>query len=398
MKTHIILLTGILISLLIISCNHHPENNESDENESPGSETVNSDTVELTHEQVQTAGIKLGGLTEMKMGKETIANGTIELQPNYKATINAPASGFVTRINFQEGDQVNKGAILAVIHHPDFIQIQQDFLEANGRFVYLKNELDRQKTLSEANVSALKLYQQTKADFEAAKAKYFSLKEQLIFLGINPESVLSGQIKNSISLRASINGNISQLNIHKGELISPSQIAFEIIDNSHILARLKIFEKDINNIQIGENFSFTIPAFGDSFQYSGKVNAIDRMLDPESKTMDVIGSIKADSSLIPGLYLEAVIHAKESNVYALPNEAVIRDENGEFVFVYKKINQDFHGDSLNFYIKYRVRTGITSGGYVQILNPDILLNTKNIVTAGTYYLKAKMNIGAQEMD
>lgn len=398
MKNFITLLSGIVIIFSIYSCNRRSGNIDSDESELSGSETVNTDTVELTNEQVKTAGIELGGLIEMKMGKEITTNGTIELQPNYKASINPPAFGFVSRINFMEGDHVKKGAILAILRHPDYIQMQQDFLDANGRYNYLKNELDRQKTLSEANVSALKLYQQTKADFEAARAKYTFLKEQLNFLGIDPELVLSGQIQNRISLYSPIDGNISQLKIHIGELISPSQIAFEIIDTSHILARLRVFEKDINNIHEGEKFVFSVPAFGDSIQYEGRVYTIDRMLDPETKTMDIIGSVKADSRLIPGLYIEAVIHSKESLVYALPDDAIVRDENKEFIFINNNSNQISGEGSIQAFIKIKVLTGASSGGFTQILNPDALMDHKNLVISGTYYLKAKMNVGEQEMD
>ena len=402
MKTLVILNITAVINLLIFSsCRNSQPNEKSADRDVVSvsdSDNAKSNSVELTEEQARTAHIMTGALVHKKMSQKITANGTLALQPDHFATVTTAADGYVDRIYFQEGDIVKKGKILATLRHPHYVQLQQDFLEAGAKFEYLQKELNRQKTLSEANVSAQKQYQQTQADYETARARYLAAMEQLKFSGISPDSVKAGIITDTINLKAPISGNISQINIHKGELLSPQQTAFEIVDNSYLLAHLQIFEKDINNIHTGESFIFTIPAFGDSVNYRGIITGSDRVLDQESKTMEVIGTVENNPVLMTGLYIEARINMSEKVVYALPEEAVARGQNEEFIFVYNSRPAESSYDSIRLYNKIKVTTGLKDGGFIQIVTPDSLMNNKNIVLSGTYYLNAEMNKGEGDED
>ena len=391
----------LLIAALLsgfYSCRQQPDNKDRDQEEASENAEPNPDKVELSAEQVENAGITMGQLVKKQMQKEISVNGTLRLLPNYQASVSPFAAGYVGKINYQEGSHVEKGAVLASLKHPDYIQLQQDFLEASGRFDYLKKELDRQKILSEANVSAQKQYQQTQSEYEAARANYFASKEKLKFLGIYPEEVKAGHIQNTIYLRATISGTISQINIHRGELIDPQKVAFEITDGSRLYARLMVFEKDINQIHKDETFVFSVPAFGDSSTYHGKITGIDRVLDPETKTMQATGKIEDSGELVPGQYIEAHVQSHREEVFALPEGAVVQDQNAEYVFVYQGKQKEKSGEESSLFRKIRVITGIMQDGFIQVSNPDPLMNSRNIVLSGAFFLKAEMDKGEGDQD
>ena len=387
-----------IITVFSALCSCHPQSGDRGQDE--GSENANSsmDQVELSNEQMEHAGIKTGQLSKKQMNKEVPANGTLRLLPEYLASVSPFVAGYVEKINCREGSFVQKGAVLASLKHPDYIQLQQDFLEAAGRFDYLNQELERQKTLSEANVNAQKQYQQARADQEAARARYFSVREKLKFLGISPDSVRAGHIQHTISLKASISGIVAKVNVHKGELADPQRVAFEIQDDSRLYASLGVFEKDVNQIHNGETFVFSVPAFGDSLKYHGKITGIDRMLDPETKTMKVTGEIEPSDELIPGLYIEARIQSPEKEVYALPEEAVVQDRNAANIFIYTGKQKEASGDESAVFKKIRIKTGMTGNGFLQVLSPEPLLNNKDIVLSGAFFLKAEMNKGEGDED
>lgn len=400
MKAIIQKFMGILLFLLIVACNQQKNRgaDSSSDSTSADSTAVKGDQVELSEEQIKTAEIELGALIEKQMGTEISVNGSTELKPNYFASVSPPANGYVYQINVQEGDQVNKGAVLAILEHPDYIQLQQDFLEASGQYDYLKKELERQKTLSDANVSAKKNYQQTQSDYEMARAKYFATRERLKFIGIQPGSVEAGNIQSRISLRAPIKGIVSQINVNKGELVNMQQSLFKIIDNSHLFVKLSIFEKNINQIKQGEEFTFTVPSFESSKKYKGVITGISRTMDQQSKMMEATGSINEYMELVPGLYVEAKIQGEEVAVFALPNDAIVKDKSEEFIFVSQGTQTESTGEKTIAFKKIKVVTGIKEDGFTQITNIESFKDSQGIVISGAYYLKSELNKGEGDDD
>lgn len=400
MKAIIQKFIGILLFLLIVACNQQKNTNSDSPSSSTSADStpVSSDEVELSEEQMKTAEIKLGALSEKQMGTEISVNGSTELQPNYFASVSPPANGYVYQINVQEGDQVNKGAVLAVLEHPDYIQLQQDFLEASGQYDYLKKELERQKTLSDANVSAKKNYQQTQSDHEMARAKYFATRERLKFIGIQPEREEAGNIQIRISLRAPISGIVSQINSHKGELVNPQQTLIELIDNSQLFVKLKVFEKNINQIKKGEEFTFSVPAFSKPTTYSGTITGISRRMNQQSKMMEATGTIAENTELVPGLYIEAKVQAPETETTALPDAAIVRDKDAEYIFIAQGTQVESSGEETTAFKKVKVLTGVKEDGFTEITNVDDLGDTNRIVLSGAYYLKAELNKGEGDDD
>lgn len=400
MKAIIQKFMGILLFLLIVACNQQKNKSADSTSDSTGADStaVKSDQVELSEEQMKTAEIKLGALIKKQMGTEISVNGSTELKPNYFASVSPPANGYVYQINVQEGDQVNKGAVLAILEHPDYIQLQQDFLEASGQYDYLKKELERQKILSDANVSAKKNYQQTQSDYEMARAKYFATRERLKFIGIQPESVEAGNIQSRVSLRAPIKGIVSQINANKGELVNMQQSLFKIIDNSHLFVKLSVFEKNINQIKQGEEFTFTVPSFESPKKYKGVITGISRTMDQQSKMMEATGSINEYMELVPGLYLEAKIQGEEIAVFALPNDAIVKDKSEEFIFVSQGTQTESTGEKTIAFKKIKVVTGIKEDGFTQITNIVSFKDSQGIVISGAYYLKSELNKGEGDDD
>ncbi len=58
-----------------------------------------------------------------------------------------------------EGEKVNQGDVLVSLKHPNFIQIQQEYLQAHSQYSFLLKELERQQILSNSNVTAEKKLQ-----------------------------------------------------------------------------------------------------------------------------------------------------------------------------------------------------------------------------------------------
>lgn len=72
------------------------------------------------------------------------ANGQLEVPPQHEATVTAILGANVTSIKVIEGDQVNKGQVLAYLSHPNLVNLQTGYIRSYSRLQYLEKELQRE--------------------------------------------------------------------------------------------------------------------------------------------------------------------------------------------------------------------------------------------------------------
>lgn len=391
MKNILIKTLLIIGCLSVVACQQSSPNGEgaAEENsDQAATQTEDTTRVTLTQAQIKNADITVGAFQEISLGEIIVANGYVTLPPNGRASINAPLEGFIERVYFQEGAQVKKGKALVQLKHPQFIQLQQDYLQALSSFGYLEKELERQQTLAQANVSAQKKLQQTQADFDSAKATRNALAEKLRFMGINPAKVQKGNIQASIYLRAPFTGVVTQVQAYRGQLVSPQQAILEMINQEEMQLALKVFEKDIRKVKEGEPLVFAVPSYENAPAYEGTVALVGQDLERESRAITVYGHIQDKSGLIPGLYVEAQITAGSKKARALPNQAIIREGEAQYFFVQQP------GDSQQVtFERVKFQPGSTSPDYTEIVRSDPIPDSLAIVLSGAFYLKSAMNVG-----
>ena len=73
--------------------------------------------------------------------------------------------GTVHATTLLPGDYVKKGSVVVSLENPDFITLQQTYLDAHAQTEYLEAEYKRQQRLSEQEAASQKRFQQSKADY-----------------------------------------------------------------------------------------------------------------------------------------------------------------------------------------------------------------------------------------
>ena len=69
-------------------------------------------------------------------------------------------------------------------------------------------------------------------------------------MNISPSSVLQGSIVSQANIYSPIDGYVTQIYINTGSYVSPSDKIMEIINTDHIHLELKVFEKDLLQINV----------------------------------------------------------------------------------------------------------------------------------------------------
>ena len=82
----------------------------------------------LTEEQIGLAGISSGQPEEMLLADVLSCNGYVRVPPRGQVTVSLPLECYVREIHFHWGEKIRKGDLLAVVEHPDFLKLQQEYI------------------------------------------------------------------------------------------------------------------------------------------------------------------------------------------------------------------------------------------------------------------------------
>ncbi len=290
--------------------------------------------VSLSQEQQKLLGIVLGQPILRSMNGTLKANGMLDVPPQNMVTVSAPLGGFVKSTELLQGMKVKKGQTVIVLQHPDYIQLQEDYLTSKNQLEFLDLEYKRQEELSKENVTAAKALQQAKSNYFGTKAKVQGLRAKLKLININPQELENGEIQNTISIPSPISGFVTEVNVNIGMHVNPTDVLFKIIDTEHLHAEAQVFEKDVPRLKIGQLVRVYLS--NESKERLAKVFLIGKEITAE-RTVRVHCHLEGeDPSLIPGLYFKALIETDPQQVTTLPNEAVVDFENKQYVFVEQK--------------------------------------------------------------
>src|SRR5690606_22930616 len=127
--------------------------------------------------------------------------------------INAFVGGYVKRNPLLVGDAVKKGQALITLENPEYIEIQQQYLEVAEQLKFLKADFERQETLFDEKVTSEKRFLQAESEYRRNLAMYDGLKQKPQMLNINPAAVEQGKITSEITIYAPISGSITAVDV-----------------------------------------------------------------------------------------------------------------------------------------------------------------------------------------
>ncbi|HYM94560.1 MAG TPA: efflux RND transporter periplasmic adaptor subunit [Chitinophagaceae bacterium] len=349
------------------------------------------DEVMLTKKQFDIMKIELGNPVQKNLTNIVKSNGFITSPPQNKANVSPVMGGIVKSVSVIPGSYVKKGQVLAYLEHPDYIQLQEDYLKAKSSLVFLEQEYNRQKNMLSDSATSKKLVQQTQSNYNTISATVLSLKNKLSLLGIPINSIENGRILQAVPLVSPISGYVQKVNVNVGKFADPTQIIFEIYDNSTLFIDLQIYQQDLGKIHIGQKLTFTTPSLSTA-NTMATIYAIDKAFDSSNKSITVHARVDRNSraDLMPGIYVNAFIETGNESVTALPEEAIFKIGETENIFILSRTHVEKQDTSYIFSVK-EVKTGASEAGYTQVSFLENFPPSAKVVTKGTYFLVSEKN-------
>ena len=373
----------VFVLILISSCGNSEGNSkEKGSNEAESDSTANNSGIKVTRAQFEGSAMRLGSM-DMKVFPVVVnATGTIDVPPENKAMISSYVAGYVKQTPLLIGDKVQKGQFLVSLENPDFVQMQQDYLDAMEQMKYLKSEYERQKTLIAEKITSEKNYLRAESEYKRNLAMYEGLRKKLEMLNISPKAVENGEIATIIRLYAPISGSITEMMINKGMYISAADVLMQIIDPEHLHVELNVFEKDVMQIKEGQDIQFTLPEVKtDTLQ--GEVHLVGTSVDEIKRTVKVHGHFKDEENkhLATGMFVNAQIVTSEKEAKALPNQSIVSLDDKNYVLQLIKKN-----DSVYFFNRREVMPSDTYNGFTIIQNDAEFKNGDQFLIKGAFSL------------
>lgn len=354
----------------------------SDTVETPSEEPVSS-LLSLDKKQMDAGGIRLDSMRVHAFDGEIQTNGYIDVPPGHKAVVYAAMSGYIRDISVLEGDFVRKGEKLLSIENPDFLELQQHYMEAKAQVAFLKSDFERQKGLASEAVTAQKTYLKAEADYRATLARVNGLGEKIKLLGFNLKSVEQGNFSAVAQLVAPIEGYVSAVNVTKGSYLDPQIRALEITNLDDIHLAFELFEKDINRVRINQRITFQLPD-SDAKVYRGSVALIGKTISGAKRMIPVHGHVedrKNTPNLLPGMYVKGTIYTDQMTALALPQDAVVKLDGKHFVLVL-----DHSKDGISYFRRVEVKIGENKHGFTEIRNAVDFPAGTQFITTGAFGL------------
>jgi membrane fusion protein, multidrug efflux system len=272
----------------------------------------------------------------------TVAFATVDLVARVK--------GFLTQINYVDGDPKKKGDVLFQIeqtmYQANLKEAQAQLAAAQAELVQSQAEFTRQETLLRQNVSAQTTYDKALAKRDSDKANVENAEGNLMIAQTN---------LGYTTVAAPFDGVVTKHLQSVGQLVgdtTPTKLA-TIVQLDPIYVTFNMSEQDV--LKVRENLSnrrVTVEELSkvpldvglmneEGYPHAGFLNYVSPEIDPQTGTILVRGLFKnPDRRLLPGFFvrIRMPLGLGAKPTFLVPNRVIAEDQAGKYVLIVDKDN------------------------------------------------------------
>jgi cobalt-zinc-cadmium efflux system membrane fusion protein len=314
--------------------------------------------------------------------------GEIASDPDRTARVSALVGGRLESVSFQEGKQVKRGDVLAVIKVPELGKIRSAFASATAKARAARSAADRLRSLRREGLSGEQDVLNAEAEAEALSADAHAVGEQLAAMGM--AVVGTGAL---LRLSAPMSGVVIHREAMVGQPVMADQVIATIADLTEVWFLGRVFEKDLGQVRVGAAAEVRLNAYPKE-KFSGSVGYLSEAIDPVARTVVArVRIINRAELLRLGLFGIAQVatganDTERTPTIVVPRNAVTEIANKPAVFV-RQPDGDFD--------LHEVVLGEGALGKIEVLSG--LREGEHVVVEGVFTLKSavlKSTFGEEE--
>jgi cobalt-zinc-cadmium efflux system membrane fusion protein len=336
-----------------------------------------------------------GGLVETtpvvhrSFGADAELTGEISFDERRIAHLSPLFPGIVQHVFVDLGQSVASESPLIEIDSPELAEAQADYLGAMAEHRLAKRNFDRQTELREAGISSEREFFEASQSLETAEIHSNSGRQRLLRLGITGGEI-SGLESTGIAgatgryiLKAPFSGEVLELHAVRGEQVELDRELALFGSTQTLWVWVDLYETYLDAVASAQleraiMAAVSVQAYpGETFE--GRVDFIGSTMSEDTRTVKARITLENEAGkLRPGMFaaVNLLLDDREDGL-SVPSSSVLSDEGLDFVFVY------YLDD---YFLRRQVRTGRTSGEFVEII--DGLAPGQTVAASGAFLLKS----------
>ena len=375
------LLTACTILATGVACENKPVETSTVK---PGALSEQSGLLRLTPEELSRMQLELVPVTQGQLLSHREFPATVQANQNELAEVTALIRGRVVKVHVDVGQDVKKGALLAMLHSVDLGVAEGDYLKAGARLHEAELAHLRAKDLYENKAVSLAELQKREAAMKTARAEVREAQNRLQLLGVPTDEInrLDREltIKADMPLRAPFDGRVITRNITRGEVVETEQKLFTVANLTNVWVIGNVPEKDVRFIRKDQKVSVVLAAYPHAI-FSGTITYVGDVLDSATRTMSLRVTVpNPDRLLKPEMFaIISVLATSSPDVLSVPLAAVQDGPLGKTVFVQRESG---------VFEPRTVKLGNEEGDVVRVL--EGVKAGEQVATRGSFALKSEM--------
>ncbi len=256
-------------------------------------------------------------------------------------TVTAQIAGPINQLLAREGARVTNGTVIARISVPE---LAAQLRSAEAALAFARSTAARSEELFAARIITAAEVERDRAALTAAEATLDALKTRESFA----------------SIRAPMNGVVTERFVESGDIVSPNQRLFTLADVSNLVTRVQVSEREVAWLRNGTQVEVSADAFpGEKFQ--GRVVRIFPAADSTTRMIPVEVELGGSTSakLRPGFTARVTFTlAVNSDAVLIPVRSVSGAAGNQAVMIISE----------GLPVRRAVRLGAEVSGKVEVLS------------------------------
>jgi Cu(I)/Ag(I) efflux system membrane fusion protein len=324
-----------------------------------GADGLAANEIKMTENAMALANIQTTIVGNAKAGDDDgmiSLSGKIAANEENNTVQSSYFKGRIEQLNVNyEGQQVNRGQLLATIYAPDLVAAQQELITA--------------ASLKESQPALYKAVRSKLKNWKLSDTQINAIEE-------------SGTVRENFRIYATVSGTVSEVMAAQGDYVNQGQPIVKLSNLNSVWAEFDAYENQIAQFNIGQKINITTNAYPNK-EFEGTISFIDLILNNATRTITVRATLQNKNDLFkPGMFVTGKVKGATQtmeNTLTVPASAVLW--TGERSLVYVKTNPNEPVFEMR-----EVTLGNRSGETYQVSAG--LNNGDEIVTNGTFTVDA----------
>ncbi|TXK76997.1 efflux RND transporter periplasmic adaptor subunit [Mesonia sp. K4-1] len=223
--------------------------------------------------------------------------------------------GRIEQLNVNyEGQQVNRGQLLATIYAPDLVAAQQELITA--------------ASLKASQPALYKAVRNKLKNWKLSDTQINAIEE-------------SGSVRENFPIYATVSGTVSEVMAAQGDYVNQGQPIVKLSNLNSVWAEFDAYENQIAQFSVGQKINITTNAYPNK-EFEGTISFIDPILNNTTRTVTARATLQNRDNLFkPGMFVTGKVKGTTQtveNTLTVPASAVMW--TGERSLVYIKTNPD----------------------------------------------------------